>query len=339
MRLSIIIPVYKVEKYLTDCLDSIFCQNVPDMEVIAVNDGSPDGSLDILRDYEKRNNNMRVIDQPNQGVSVARNAGLDAATGEYIMFVDPDDWLQPTIAQLLDEAHDAGEPDLVIAGYSTVSASGVKADIDITNPGLYKGTRQCLDNLVDVYEQLYVVPWSKMFRRDFITRNNGRFEVGLNRFQDAVFNFSIYPFMQSLLLCKTRCYTYRFNVNNANNRFFGDKIFEYCSRRFQAFNQFYSDNFTGKKQDDMLERSKSQDAFIWLSVIYALYRSKTSHRKHWLKKIFNAAADNNPRWLDYYTYSVPKLIAKVGPRSLTLCHIMLWSIFKADKARKALRRK
>ena len=94
-RLSIIIPVYDVEAYLPECLDSIFSQRdaLSDIEVILVNDGSPDGSAAILEEYRKRYDNITVITQSNQGLSLARMNGLERAQGEYVWFVDSDDYL------------------------------------------------------------------------------------------------------------------------------------------------------------------------------------------------------------------------------------------------------
>ena len=90
---SIIIPVYNVEPYLSECLDSIASQTLTNFEVICVNDGSTDNSLSILEEYAKRDNRFKVFTQENQGVGVARNFALEAAQGKYIMFVDPDDWI------------------------------------------------------------------------------------------------------------------------------------------------------------------------------------------------------------------------------------------------------
>lgn len=207
MRLSIIIPVYKAEKYLAECLDSIFCQNVPDIEVITVNDGSPDRSLDILRDYERRYPSLHVIDQPNQGVSVARNAGLDVATGEYIMFVDPDDRVEPTINKLLDEARDAGNPDLVIAGYTSISASGMRSPH--TLPHAYFDNRtDALNTLMAYDSNLYMAPWSKLYRHDVIRESGCRFVPGLNRYQDSVFNCQWLPHISTVLFSETYIYIY-----------------------------------------------------------------------------------------------------------------------------------
>ena len=92
---SVIIPVYNVERYLAQCLDSVINQTYPNLEIICVNDGSRDGSPDILRRYADEDARIQVIDKANGGVSQARNDALDCARGEYIMFVDSDDWVEP----------------------------------------------------------------------------------------------------------------------------------------------------------------------------------------------------------------------------------------------------
>lgn len=337
MRLSIIIPVYKAEKYLAECLDSIFCQNVPDIEVITVNDGSPDRSLNILRDYERRYPSLRVIDQPNQGVSVARNAGLNVATGEYIMFVDPDDRVEPTINKLLEEARNAGDPDLVIAGYTSISASGVRSSHKL--PHAYFDNRtDALNTLMDYDFNLYMAPWSKMYNANIIHKYESQFTPGLKIFEDTVFNCNYMTHIQNILLSNTMCYMYQLHSSNTTNSFFCDKHFEYIRLRSHTLRKFYNECLSGSTKQIMLEKMTEYDSTIWITVIYALYRSRTSHRLHWLRRIFQEAPKYNPRWLDYYTYNVPKLIARIGPRSLTLCHLILLGIFKADKLRKSIRK-
>lgn len=92
-KVSIIVPVYNVEKYLKRCLDSLVNQTLKDIEIICVNDGSTDGSLAILDEYVRNDDRIVVINQENSGQSVARNRGIDVAKGEYIGFVDSDDWV------------------------------------------------------------------------------------------------------------------------------------------------------------------------------------------------------------------------------------------------------
>ena len=92
-KVSIIVPVYNMEQYLNRCLESIINQTYENIEIILINDGSKDNSLEICKNYAKKDNRIMIIDQKNSGVSSARNSGLDKATGEYLAFVDPDDWI------------------------------------------------------------------------------------------------------------------------------------------------------------------------------------------------------------------------------------------------------
>jgi glycosyltransferase involved in cell wall biosynthesis len=99
--ISVIIPIYKVEEYLPRCLDSVVSQTYRNLEIILVDDGSPDGCGAICDRYAEKDSRIRVIHQENRGVAAARNAGLDLMTGEYLMFVDPDDWISPDAVGVL----------------------------------------------------------------------------------------------------------------------------------------------------------------------------------------------------------------------------------------------
>ena len=91
---SIIVPVFNVEKYLSRCINSLVAQDYKQLEIILVNDGSTDSSMTICKEYEKKDNRIKIINQQNQGLSMARNAGLKLAHGKYICFVDSDDWVE-----------------------------------------------------------------------------------------------------------------------------------------------------------------------------------------------------------------------------------------------------
>ena len=103
-KVSIIIPVYNVEPFLARCLDSVVGQTLRGIEIICVDDGSPDRSIDILNRYAAQDDRIRVISQENRGLGGARNRGFDAATGEFILFVDSDDWIDPAYCERLYEA-------------------------------------------------------------------------------------------------------------------------------------------------------------------------------------------------------------------------------------------
>ena len=112
-EISVIIPVYKAENYLCHCIDSILGQSFVDFELILVDDGSPDGSGAICDEYAKKDDRIRVIHQKNRGVSSARNAGLDAARGNWVTFIDSDDYVKKEFLEHLYEC----EYDLIIGGY------------------------------------------------------------------------------------------------------------------------------------------------------------------------------------------------------------------------------
>ena len=114
--ISVIVPVYDVGKYLSKCLDSLLAQTWRNLEIIVVDDGAPDGSWDIMQDYAARDSRVRIFRKKNGGVSAARNFGMDAAEGEYLGFVDPDDWVSPHYLEWMAEAmQDSVEARLLVA--------------------------------------------------------------------------------------------------------------------------------------------------------------------------------------------------------------------------------
>ena len=108
VKVSVIIPVYNVEPYLKQCMDSVVGQTLKDIEIICVDDGSTDGSLDILREYAAEDNRIQIIEQKNAGAGAARNNGMRHATGKYLSFLDSDDFFEP---RMLEKAYDLVEKD------------------------------------------------------------------------------------------------------------------------------------------------------------------------------------------------------------------------------------
>lgn len=131
-KVSVIIPVYNVEPFLARCLDSVVGQTLREIEIVCVDDGSPDRSIDILRRYEVGDDRIRVISQENRGLGGARNRGFDAATGEYILFVDSDDWIDPAYCERLYDAARATGADVACASMLKIRPSYSKWTIRYT---------------------------------------------------------------------------------------------------------------------------------------------------------------------------------------------------------------
>ena len=127
-KVSVVIPVYNVEKYLRRCLDSLVNQTYKNLEFICVNDGSTDNSLEILKEYAAKDSRFIIINQKNQGVALARNNGLNVASGDYLSFVDPDDWVGLNYYEEVVKEFIATNCDVVQLDY-TVAYSNNKCEI------------------------------------------------------------------------------------------------------------------------------------------------------------------------------------------------------------------
>ena len=170
-EISIIVPVYKVEKYLEKCVNSILEQTFTNFELILVDDGSPDGSGQICDAYATIDKRVRVIHQKNGGLSAARNAGLEKATGRYVGFIDSDDYIHPQMYEKLYEALQKNKADLSICNYAYVDNYGnidsekQKKDHIITEVLNRERAFEKIDPLVEGYS-FYVTAWNKLYKRD-----------------------------------------------------------------------------------------------------------------------------------------------------------------------------
>ncbi len=188
-KVSVIIPVYNAEKTLEYCLNSIIEQSFKDIEIICINDGSQDNSLEILKQYSHFDKRIIIVDQSNSGVSAARNRGLDVASGDYIMFCDSDDKFEYTACEKIVQKFDQTDADVVgFAHYNQKNGkiydSNIKVLEDLNN-------RNCKNKQTkEINFQIYI--WNKAYKRAFLNRNNILFNNDLKNAEDMLFCFSIY---------------------------------------------------------------------------------------------------------------------------------------------------
>jgi glycosyltransferase involved in cell wall biosynthesis len=209
--LSIIIPVYNVEKYIADCLESVFNQGLEEceFEVIIVNDGTLDNSMRVIGEIIEEHNNIIIINQPNQGVSIARNAGLSKATGEYIYFVDPDDVLIDNCLSVLVSNLKGTNVDILMADYMRFN-DGDNIDDVIHSAQDYSALEKsgvaafCED--LSPYE-CYV--WRLMIRREFLLRQKIEFKPF--RYEDILFCQECYLKAGRCVKASFLLYCYRYH--------------------------------------------------------------------------------------------------------------------------------
>ena len=189
VEISVIIPVYNTEKYLRECLDSIINQTFKDIEIICINDGSTDNSLKILNEYQKLDSRVKIITQNNEGLSSARNTGLDNACGRYIYFIDSDDYLKNSALEKMYTLSEQKKLDLLIFKLMNFDNETLKKDYTYSDmPFLLKINKDTFnyhdfkDNLLEVE----VSACTKFFKKELI--ENKRFPEGLI-FEDSLFIF------------------------------------------------------------------------------------------------------------------------------------------------------
>jgi len=183
--ISIVVPVYKSEKTLAGCLDSLLAQTYTDIEVICVIDGSPDSCGEICDSYAAKDSRVKSIKRENGGVSSARNRGIEEAKGEYLMFVDSDDTVAADYCEKMWNAHVETGADLVICGFHHWYV-GRDVPKEPSNPGIYD-TKAYAEDFLKLYQEGFLnMPWNKLFKKSAA----GRFDTSLSLGEDLLFNMN-----------------------------------------------------------------------------------------------------------------------------------------------------
>lgn len=206
-KISIVIPVYNAEAFVSKSIDNLLAQEV-EKEIILVNDGSKDNSLSILRDYKSRYDCIRVIDQPNSGVSVARNSGIDAATGDLLVFVDSDDLLEEgTLARAI--SHFSSNIDAVVYSYKHVNCNYelIKA-IEYLPTGEYSIQEWAEDLGRLIQTHLISCIGTKIYRTSILNENHIRFNTDLTIYEDLIFGFTYLSHVSHLYYINEPLYLY-----------------------------------------------------------------------------------------------------------------------------------
>lgn len=203
--ISIIVPTYNVEKYIRTCIESILAQTYRNVEVIIVNDGSTDQSLAVISDLICSHHNVKVINQKNQGLSVARNTGIDVATGKYITFVDADDKIMPGFVSSLYQIADKTGADIVRGSFRDFNGNIPKDWVPDFNVPTNCGTI-VLDQFLSSH--ISFVVWSSIYRLDFINSNHIRFTPGI-LLEDIDFTTRAYMLAKLVATSPETNYAYR----------------------------------------------------------------------------------------------------------------------------------
>ena len=206
---SVLVPVYNVEKYLGRCLDSIIAQTLINIEIICVNDGSTDDSLNILKEYKLKDKRIKIIDKKNGGLPSARNAAIDVASGEYVGFIDSDDYIEPTMFETMVKYARKDKSDIVICG----------ANIFPQNPKASQWLYDCLSpkythydefNPEVLFSRVDTTPflWRNLVKKSLIDKNNLRLDEDVVIGEDKAFQAKLFPKAQGITVIPDKLYNY-----------------------------------------------------------------------------------------------------------------------------------
>ncbi|MDO4583203.1 MAG: glycosyltransferase [Planctomycetia bacterium] len=205
-KISIIIPVYNVEKYLRECLNSVVNQTIQEIEIICVNDGSTDGSAAILEEYAAKDKRIQILTQENGGLSVARNAGMDVAKGEYVAFVDSDDYIDLQLYERVYTKAIVSDAEMTVFFFYRIENSQIVPGYSMLGISPFPITEECEKIKTILHSGNSAC--SILYKNSFLKENNLRFVPGLI-WEDNVFNsLSAYK-ANKIVFCFERGYYYR----------------------------------------------------------------------------------------------------------------------------------
>lgn len=295
-KVSVIIPVYNTEKYLRECLDSVINQTLKEIEIICVDDGSTDNSLEILKEYAAKDNRITVLNQENLYAGVARNAGMMVASGEYYHFLDSDDWVEDNIYEKCVENNK--NYDIV------VFANNV---IDENTQELIRVNKANIDDKDKIFTQTNPNAWSKLFNKCFIQSKKIKFE-GLKIANDLTFTYTALALANNISCIDIPLISYRSNqkFNLTANR--GDNIECFFKALQKLSNNLKANDVFYDYENIFYDRAKS-------SLRYELKFCRHSYSE--LKQVMSKVLDSR-----LYSIFVSELIPKVS---------IIISVYNAEK--------
>ncbi len=284
IKVSIIIPVFNTSMYLRQCLDSVINQTLREIEIICVDDGSTDNSLEILKEYQQADNRIKILTQNHKKQSAARNYGLSAACGEYIGFVDSDDWCELDMYEKLYKKAKETDSDITMCAVTTYndnnsnefSESNTYANLDIFPKVFFErvfSPNETLDFLMDIC----VYPVNKIIKRELVDKNKIKFPENIHNYEDGIFFFNVWLSARRISIIKDFGYFYRMYSETStsySNDFNKIQIFEAFDekkkilKKHKVYNKIKKEFTSCKQKCLILWFSKIRNKFV--KSIYAL---------------------------------------------------------------------
>lgn len=347
-KISFIVPVYKVEKYINQCINSIISQTFKDFEVILVDDGSPDKCPAICDNYAELDNRVKVIHKENEGVDEARNTGIDAAIGEWIYFVDSDDWIEPDAAEILYNDAIRTGADCVMSDCVRCWNDGKRERIHLFSQAYFTNDKVQIENVqkwmlchkMSPYylpnaNSGYAAPWGKFVKAAILKENNIRFNnYAKGVFDDGVYSLYLLDHVNKFYYNAKHTYNYRFVESSLTQAYKADamdilkcscelidefiqvtgkdenfKQAEYC-RRVSFFAMYLSKHFYNANSNEKIRDTRKRLKKTLLTYPYDVAFRKAKFRNLPLKHAYILFCGKNKFFVGMRLYVQIRSIAK-----------------------------
>lgn len=265
MLVSVVVPVYKTEEYLRKCVDSILSQTYPNLEVLLIDDGSPDQCGKICDDYAKRDKRIRVIHNDNHGVSYSRNCGIKAATGEYLLFVDSDDYVNSTYVEGLVKSIQGYDIAISDALSFFVEKGAYNPWINVNGEITYQ-LRQDFQKFFPIFG----VVWGKLYRMAILRQQGVLFDESISNAEDTLFSYEYLKYITTYNISHEAKYIYVRRQDDSLSKHFDwmDNLVQ-VNRVFTKIKEYlYSRNVEGKEN------------LLWRLCMYYIVRTNSGYQKY-----------------------------------------------------------
>jgi glycosyltransferase involved in cell wall biosynthesis len=294
-KVSVIVPVYNAEKYLDKCIESILAQTFENIELILINDGSTDSSSKICDKYREKDSRVKVFHVQNSGPSRARNRGLELASGEYIQFVDSDDYIEENMTEDLVKEINRGA-DIAICGYKRICKDS-HGNIFTKNIDTYQeeliSKERFLYKFGSLFRDYYInYLWNKLYKAAFIKTNAIKFDEAIKWGEDLSFNLQYIDFCSIITITNKKLYNYvNYNSNSITSKLNKD-LFKIQSSMYKEVKGFLMNNhsYSGENKESV-DLKFSDTVYMCIS---DLFYSEDDHNKfHLREKIYSIIQDEN----------------------------------------------
>ncbi len=280
-EVSIIVPVYNAEMYLSRCIESIIGQTYKNIELILINDGSADRSGNICDEFVQRDNRIIVVHKKNDGVSAARNDGIKLSRGRYLQFVDSDDYIDEKMTAILIDKALRNDSDIVICGFNTIDyKTGESVPFAYSRTDLNLDYKEFLAIYYDLYLARYLnTPCNKLFKAGLVKDNEIYFESGIDYGEDLIFNLEVFKRCNKFSIINSCLYNYALYHNNDSlTRKLRANMYEIQKMMFEEVVAAYADSDGFSEEIKGLEQGYARDLIKGVIQYYASYTILKDYR-------------------------------------------------------------